>query len=106
MATKSIEERLIPAIQYETPTTGATVTVSATGHIKLIIDPAGTLATLTVTLPGTPQNNDMVQLGSSQIVTALTMNGGTVVGALTTLAVGGFATYVYSSTAVKWFRVG
>lgn len=106
MAYQQINERLIPTVQYSAPTTGSTVTVGSTGHTKLLLNPAGTLATLTVTFPGSPSDGDMVQLGSSQIITALTMNGGTIVGALTTLAVGGAGTWVYSSTSSSWIKTG
>lgn len=88
------------------PTTGSTVTVSDGGNVHLIINPAGTLATLTVTFPSSPSDMDIVTMSSSQIVTALTMSGGTFIGALTTLAVASFARYMYSSTSSKWWRIG
>lgn len=102
----NIDVRLVPAKQYATPTTGSTVTVNNTGYINLMLNPAGTLATLTVTLPGSPTDGDKVTVASSQIVTGLTMNGGTIIGALTTMAVGAFASYVYVSDATSWFRNG
>lgn len=106
MATVTISDRLVPTNQYTQPTVGQTVTVNNTGTINLLIDPAGTLATLTVTMPATPTDGDTVSIGTSQIITALTMNGGTLVGPLTTMALGGFATYIFGGTAAKWFRVG
>ena len=95
-----------PAVQYVAPTTGSTVNVATTGNIVLFINPAGSLLALTVTLPATPTNGDRVSIASSQVVTTLTMNGGTIIGALTTLAVASFAAYSYSSDASSWFRVG
>ncbi len=106
MASKTLEERLIPQVQYTTPTTGSTVTVNTNGHVRLLLNPAGSLLALTVTLPSSPSDGDIVQLCSSQIVTGLTMNGGTIIGALTTLAVATFASYVYSADSSKWFRNG
>ena len=106
MATKSIDERLIPIVQYATPTTGSTVTVGTTGYIQLVINPAGSLLALTVALPGSPQNGDVLELCSSQAITTLTMSGGTVIGALTTMAIGTFASYIFNSTAGQWFRNG
>lgn len=106
MATKTIDERLIPAIQYSAPTTGGTVTVNNTGFIKLLLNPAGTLATLTVTFPSGPSDGDMIQMGCTQIVTSLTMNGGTIIGGLSSFAVGGSGTWVYSSTAASWIKTG
>jgi hypothetical protein len=106
MATKTVEERLIPQIQYVAPTAGATVNVNNNGYTRLVLDPATTLATLTVTLPGSPQDGDTVEIATSQIITTLTLNGGTIISAIATLALGGFATYLYNSTAGKWFRIG
>lgn len=100
------DERASAQIQYSAPTTGGTVTVSSGGLIKLLLNPAGTLATLTVTFPGGPSDGDTVQMGCTQIVTALTMNGGTIIGSLAALAVGGSGTWVYSSTASSWIKTG
>lgn len=106
MTTATINIRLIPTMQYATPATGGTVNVGVTGYTCLHIDPAGTLVALTVSLPSSPQDGDTVEISSSQIVTGLTMNNGTIIGALTTMAVGTFAAYRYSADATKWFRVG
>jgi hypothetical protein len=104
--TSTLDSRLIPVVQYTTPTTGNTITLNSNGHTKLLINPAGTLLALTVTLPSSPSDGDIVSLASSQIVTGLTMNGGTIIGALTALAVATFASYLYSGDASKWFRIG
>lgn len=104
MSSITISDRLVPTIQYATPATGGTVTVNNTGYVALILNPAGTLATLTVTLPSGPSDGDKISVSSSQIVTGLTMNGGTIIGALTTMAVGTFASYLFSATASSWFR--
>lgn len=92
--------------QYTTPTAGATVTVTAGRNVTVLLNPAGTLATLTVALQGSPVDGDIVTIGTSQIITVLTVSGGTLVGTLTTLALGGYATFQYNSTATKWFRIG
>lgn len=90
--------------QYVQPTTGQTVTANV-GVNALLIDPVGTLVALTVTLPPSPVEGQSFMIGCSQIITTLTITG-TIVGTLTTLAVGGFARFCYSATASKWFRVG
>lgn len=89
------------------PTTGGTVTVANMDQqiIPVIIDPAGTLATLTVALPANPYDGQIVIVCSSQIITALTMTG-TIIGAITSMAVGSFAHYVYNSNQTKWYRNG
>lgn len=92
------------ATQYAVPTTGQTVTANA-GTRVLFIDPAGTLVALTVVLPAGPVEGQDFLVASSQSITTLTITG-TIVGTLTTLALGGFARFVYSATASKWFRAG
>lgn len=104
--TSTLSVRLIPAIQYVTPTTGSTVNVNTNGYVRLLINPAGTLVALTVALPASPQDGDILELCSSQVVTGLTMSGGTIIGALTSMAVATFAKYTYSATAAQWFRSG
>lgn len=105
MSFLTVNERLIPQVQYAAPTVGQTVTVNSNGHVQLLINPAGTLATLTITFPGTPSDGDRIEMGCSQIVTTLTMNGGTIVGSLAALAVGGGGTWIYSATAASWIKV-
>lgn len=93
-----------PVTQYAAPTTGQTVTIAA-GTEVLQIDPAGTIAALTVALPSAPVNGQRCIICCSQIITVLTITG-TIVGTLTSFAVGGFAQFSYSTTAAKWMRAG
>jgi hypothetical protein len=60
---------LVP--QYATPTAGQTVT--SNGSSLLILNPAATLATLTVVFPSAPKNGQYLTLFSTHIVTALTV---------------------------------
>lgn len=90
-------------IQYVAPTTGQSVTILP-GTDLLAIDPAGTLATLTIVLP-TGSEGKTVKIGASQILTLLTVTG-TIVGTLTSLGLGGFAEFVFSASSSKWFRTG
>lgn len=92
-------------MQYVSPSTGGTVNMLSGRQVTLTIDPAGTLATLTVNLPSNPQDGDEAIICTSQILTALTVTNGTIVGTLTTLALGGYARFAYSSVG-KWFRIG
>lgn len=91
-------------VQYAQPSAGATVNINSNTDI-LALDPAGLLLTLTVTLPSSPPDGKIIKIAASQIITTLTLTG-TVVGSLTSLALGGFAEYVFSSSANKWFRAG
>lgn len=101
----TLSGRGLERVQAAAPATGNTVVVSA-GTTALLLNPAGTLATLTITLPSSPVDGQTLSIGTSQILTSLTVNGGTIVGTLTTLALGGYAYFVYGATAAKWFRCG
>ena len=92
-------------IQYSAPITGATVAISAP-NTSLLIEPAGTLASLTVNFPSSPADSDEIRFSSTQIVTALTLANGTIVGPIVSLAVGSFAQYVYRSVNTSWYRIG
>lgn len=105
-STSTASSRLIPVSQYSAPATGATIAVNNNGNVMLFINPAGTLLALTITLPSGPTDGDKLTLGSSQAVTGLTMNGGTIIGALTTMSIATFASYTYNSDSTSWFRVG
>jgi hypothetical protein len=93
---------------YQTPTTGSTLTL-AQGYRNVIIDPAGTLSSLTITMPIGVYDGQKLTIASSQIVTTVTHNAGsgqTLKGGLTTLAANGFATWMYKQSNTSWYRVG
>lgn len=107
-STSHTAQEIDASYTYNTPTTGQTVTL-ATGTETTIIAPAGTLATLTVTLPGCTAGYDgsIARFSSTQSVTALTVNAtsGTVVDAPTTLAIGGGAGYLCRGANTSWYRL-
>lgn len=84
-----------------TPTTGGTV-VLVVNQFN-IVNPAGTLATLTVTLPSSPANNDIVNIKYTQSVTAVTYNGGTVVDGITSPIAGGYVILTYDAGTTSWY---
>lgn len=91
-------------LQYATPTAGQTVTITTAD--TLIMEPAGTLATLTVAFPAA-SDGKKVTIASTQIVTTLTLtaNGSDAfITTLTAFVAGGFATFTARST--KWYRTG
>lgn len=99
--------------QYESPTAGATVQVTdADDDIFLLLTPSGTIATLTVKLPASPasiRDGQEVKVFSTQIVTALTVNGNgasDVLGEPSALAANGYFTLRYDSQNSIWYRVG
>ena len=94
--------------QYATPTTGTTVAMTDSAYTQLILNPAGTLAALTVQLPASPAaNNSYMAIATTQAITTLTVdgNGHSIVTAPTTLAAGGAGLkFVYASTPGLWVR--
>jgi hypothetical protein len=100
---------------YNAPLTGATIPVTSPTR-RLILEPAGTIATLTVTLPtaATLNDNQLFGLCTTQIVTALTVTAGsgtTVLNAPTALLVpvatgaGSCVEWVYRQSNTSWYRV-
>ena len=75
----------------------------------MLFKPDGTLATGTITMPLAPSDGMTVTMATTQTITSLTLNGNTgqtVNNAITTLSVGGFASYLYKSADTSWYRVG
>ena len=98
---------IIRVFDFQTPVTGFSYTVPA-GVVGTVFIPAGTLATGTIIMPATPADGMTVNLSSTQIITALTLNantGQTIVNAITTLIAGGNAAYLYRLSNTTWYRV-
>lgn len=96
------------AAQFASPLTGTTVAVNA-GVTRVMLTPAGTISTLTLTLPPVAGlvDNQLISVGSSQTVTTLTVggNGASLVGAPTTVgATSGFQ-LVYRKSNTTWYRI-
>lgn len=91
-------------VRVVAPATGATVTMKNT-DTDLCINPAGTIATLTVKLPTKPEPGRKVDVFSTQTVTALTLQdgfAGAISGSPTTIAAGGAFQMRYVSKALGW----
>jgi len=96
---------LIQAYDYQVLTTGFTYTFAA-GTQVLVINPAGTLATGTITMPASPSDGMTITFSSTKIITALTVNantGQTINNAVTTLSAGQSASYIYRASSTAWF---
>lgn len=91
-----------------TPTTGGTVSLSQARRQYAILAPSGTLLTLTVNLPSSPNDGDVVKIGTSQVITTLTLGTGSnsIGSALATMALGGFGEWIYDLSTTKWYRFG
>jgi len=98
---------LIQQYDYQTPTTGFSYTFAA-GTTVLVMVPAGTLATGTITMPAAPADGMTIRFSSSQQITALTLNGNTgqtVNGGVTFLPAKGAVTYVYRLASTAWWPI-
>ncbi len=91
----------------QTPVTGFSITIANNTSI-LMLTPAGTLATGTITMPTTPIQGQIIRVCTSQTVTALTVSanaGQTLTGAPTTITPQtGFA-YIYNLASTQWIRL-
>jgi len=98
-------------INYQTPSTGFSITLNNTDAV-LILDPSGTLATGTITMPASPINGQNVSISSSQTITSLTVSanaGQSIKNAPTTLTVSltgdqGYK-FIYRSANTTWYRL-
>lgn len=96
------------AYTYNAPLTGFGITI-ANDIEQLVLEPAGTLATGTVTLPAAPEDGDTVGISSTQAITALTISpnaGQTVADAPTSFAIGGAVRFLYRAANTTWYRIG
>ncbi|MFZ9349524.1 MAG: hypothetical protein ACO242_02380 [Candidatus Fonsibacter ubiquis] len=95
------------AIQTATPTTGTTVTV-ANATSSLILKHTATIATLTITMPASPSNGQLVHISTRSTVTTLTVNGNagqTLYGAPSTIAATTPVAFIYETAAASWYRI-
>lgn len=106
-------------VNYQVPVAAATVTASSVNESLMLLDPAGTLATLTVVMPGPAASlldGQTWRLTSSQTITALTLTpgSGTTIGgnaASTPTAITPSATgstgyeFIYKASNAKWYRL-
>jgi hypothetical protein len=90
---------------YVAPLTGATVTMAA-AQDRLVIDPAGTLAALTVQLPPSPVEGQLASFSTTKALTVLTVqgqSGASVAGAVLTLPIGGVLGFIYRTSSKTWY---
>lgn len=98
---------VLQSYDYQVLTTGFSYTF-ASGITTLIAQPAGTLATGTITMPGTPADGMVVTFMSTQEITALTIAGGagqSIGGTQTTqLPANSAMSFVYRQANTTWYR--
>lgn len=96
-----------PYVKSVSPTTGQTVAFDANSTDQtLYLTPAGTLATLTITMPSDASSalGQTVTIAASQTLTALTINGATIVNTATTL-LGSSAVAFRKVAANTWMQI-
>jgi len=96
---------LLQQYDYQVLTTAFSYTFAA-GTNVLVINPAGTLATGTITMPASPADGMTISFSSTQSITALTVAGNTgqsIVGNPSTMLAGGAATFVYRLSNTTWY---
>ena len=98
--------QIFPTRSLQAPVTGFSITPGA-GITQLVLNPAGTLAAGTITMPPSPGDNQPFTVLTSQTITAATFNanaGQTLNGAPTTLAANTAVKWIYEAALSTWFR--
>jgi len=96
---------LLQQYDYQAPTTGFSYTFAA-GVNVLVMNPAGTLATGTITMPASPADGMTISFSSTQTITALTVNANTgqsIVRKPTSFGAGSAMTFVYRLSNTTWY---
>lgn len=92
--------------QYTTATSG-TVTALNTKQDLVVIHNGSTTLTMTIQFPDNPIDGQRFTICSGTGITTLTLSAlNTILGGLGSMAVGGFASWIYNADAAKWFRCG
>ncbi len=106
LGTLDARGRQIAKYQYVAPTAGSTVTISNDVR-SVIINPAGTLNTLTIAFPSAPADGQIISISSTQAVTTLTVSGATFGNASSlgsSLSAGDSFRLIYNDSVGKWFK--
>ena len=98
---------VLQSYDFQALTTGFSYTF-ASGTTTLIINPAGTLATGTITMPGTPADGMVITFTTTQEITAITINGNTgqSIGGtqVAQLPANSAMSFVYRQSSTTWYR--
>jgi len=98
---------VLQSYDYQVLTTGFSYTF-ASGTTTLIAQPAGTLATGTITMPGSPADGMVITFMTTQEITALTIAGGagqSIGGTQVSLmAANSSLSFVYRLSNLTWYR--
>jgi hypothetical protein len=99
---------LLQQYDFQTPTTGFSYTFAA-GTQVLVMNPVGTLATGTITMPSSPADGMTITFSSTEQITALTLSGNTgqtIGGTQTVLLPANSAVqFIYRLSNTTWYRI-
>ena len=91
---------------YQTPTSGTTLTAPAY-LAAYVLEPAATLASLTIVLPPAANDGDVFEIATTATITALTaspVSGQTVKGGSLMLAANGGIAFRFRAANSTWYR--
>jgi len=90
-----------------TTATSGTITGNTSQQDQIMVHDAGVTLTLTVAFPSNPKDAQNFVIASTGGITTLTLSSvvGTISNAISSLAGGGNATYIYSLTLNKWIKI-
>lgn len=93
-----------PSKTILTPSSGDTILISILNK-RTILNPSGTLTTLTINMPASPVNGQFQIITTTQIITALTVsgNGNSIIGQPTTLTAGQSFTMIFDQPSSTWY---
>lgn len=98
---------VLQSYDFQVLTTGFSYTFT-TGTTTLIAAPAGTLATGTITMPGSPADGMVITITTTQEITALTINGNTgqSIGGtqVAQMPANSAMSFVYRQANTTWYR--
>jgi hypothetical protein len=98
---------VLQSYDFQVLTTGFSYTF-ASGTTTLIAEPAGTLATGTITMPGSPADGMVITITTTQQITALTIAGNTgqSIGGtqVSLMAANSAMSFVYRQANTTWYR--
>ena len=99
---------VLQAYDYQVLTTGFSYTFAA-GTQTLVINPAGTLATGTITMPASPVDGMTITFTTTQEITALTVSGNTgqSIGGtqVARMPANSAMQFVYRLSNTTWYRI-
>lgn len=95
-------------IQQSTAGTGTTVTCQDTGQNVLVVHNTAGIATLTLALPATPIDGQVIRFSSGGGIVTLTVTsafaGSTIIGAVATVATGTAQEFTYVKNTNIWYK--